>query len=49
MRLPEEKMKLFNEKKMEILDASVQLKLSGETESVVSYPKEVKALEKGRK
>lgn len=47
MRLPEEKMKLFNEKKMEILDASVQLKLSGETETAVAFPNEVKTPEKG--
>lgn len=49
MRLPEDKMKLFNEKKMEILDASVQLKLSGESETAVNYPNEVKIPEKGRK
>jgi membrane-bound lytic murein transglycosylase D len=49
MRLPEDKMKLFNEKKMEILDASVQLKLSGESETAINYPKEVKIPEKGRK
>jgi membrane-bound lytic murein transglycosylase D len=49
MRLPEDKMKLFNEKKMEILDASVQLKLSGESETAINYPKEVKIPEKSRK
>jgi peptidoglycan lytic transglycosylase D len=49
MRLPEDKMKLFNEKRMEILEASVQLKLSGETETAVNYPKEVRIPEKGRK
>jgi membrane-bound lytic murein transglycosylase D len=49
MRLPEDKMKIFNEKKMEILDASIQMKLSAETETAVSYPKEVKVPEKGRK
>lgn len=49
MRLPEDKMKLFNERKMEILDASVQTILSGESETATNYPKEVKIPEKSRK
>jgi membrane-bound lytic murein transglycosylase D len=49
MRLPEDKMKLFNEKKMEILDLSVQKLLSGESETAANYPKEVRIPEKGRK
>lgn len=49
MRLPEDKMKVFNEKKMEILDASVQLMLNGGAETVINYPKEVKFPEKSRK
>jgi membrane-bound lytic murein transglycosylase D len=49
MRLPEDKMKIFNDKKMEILDASVQMMLSGESETAANYPKEVKIPEKSRK
>jgi membrane-bound lytic murein transglycosylase D len=49
MRLPEDKMKLFNEKKMEILDVSVQKLLSGESETAANYPKEVRIPEQGRK
>lgn len=41
MRLPQDKMELFNEKKMEILEASVNQLLSGAA-SVGSYPKEIR-------
>lgn len=42
MRLPEEKMKRFNEKKMEILEASVALLLHGSTSTTdVVYPREI--------
>lgn len=40
MRLPKDKMELFNERKMEILEESVNYLLSGATP--VAYPKEVK-------
>jgi membrane-bound lytic murein transglycosylase D len=40
MRLPKDKMELFNEKKMEILEESVNLMLSGTTTSR-GYPKEI--------
>lgn len=47
MRLPEDKMKLFNEKKMEILDASVNYLLNGSAaQSDVIYPKEISIPEK---
>lgn len=47
MRLPEEKMKLFNEKKMDILEASVALLLSGSaSEPETVYPKEIRIPEK---
>jgi membrane-bound lytic murein transglycosylase D len=42
MRLPKDKMDLFNEKKMEILDASVNLLLSGASSTATSYPKEIR-------
>jgi membrane-bound lytic murein transglycosylase D len=47
MRLPEDKMKLFNEKKMDILEASVTFILSGAaSQSETIYPKEIRIPEK---
>jgi membrane-bound lytic murein transglycosylase D len=47
MRLPEDKMKLFNEKKMEILEASVSHLLNGSAaQSDIIYPKEIRIPEK---
>jgi membrane-bound lytic murein transglycosylase D len=47
MRLPQDKMKLFNEKKMEILEASVSNLLNGSAaQSDVIYPKEIRIPEK---
>ncbi len=47
MRLPEDKMKLFNEKKMEILEASVAFILNGSaSQAETIYPKEIKIPEK---
>lgn len=42
MRLPQEKMTLFNEKKMQILEASVNQLLGSGASTVSAYPKEIK-------
>jgi membrane-bound lytic murein transglycosylase D len=42
MRLPKDKMDLFNEKKMEILEESVNFILNSSNSSVSNFPKEIK-------